>query len=463
MYFNYQFAGAGCASIAISLFMGGVLRAQHPNPPAGPFVSSEYKLGDFNGDGKTDIIYPSSPTEYAVAYSNGRTFDSCLRLSINYEQTAVCYDFNGDGRTDMLYRSDGAARVAISTGHGFKTWETWMASPRLPDDVRFADFNGDGMTDIIYASDNTAMVAISDSTRFELWTEWMPKPKFTWNSKLADFDNDGTADLIYESAQTGMVALSRKYRFDDWASWMPAPLYTQTAEIHDFNGDGFPDLIYRSAGAGMVALNDGGGRFLAWVQWKASNYPPQLQFADFNGDGRTDLIYRSAGFGMVATATPNNVFTEWGEWITTYDTTNAIADFNGDGKADLMRFRAGRPEIALSLGTRFEGFTNWSCGAIAAVDPGLRDVAGEICTDTRCAVSTDGSSLLVHLDLKHSSRAAVRMHDLLGNEVAAAPVREFAAGANDISVPMPVLPAGVYLCRVEFGAAAVVRTFVVMR
>lgn len=123
---------------------------------------SECAVGDFNGDGRTDFACWNGATAgtagpWSVLLSNGAGFDrqtwnNGLGSSSIFNFQCVVGDFNGDGLTDVsCYTSGGAWGVALSTGAGFVT-QGWTSSvaPNLPiyNQCLTGDFNGDGRTDI---------------------------------------------------------------------------------------------------------------------------------------------------------------------------------------------------------------------------------------------------------------------------------------------------------------------------
>ena len=110
--------------------------------------SSFWTYGDFNGDGRTDIIYYATPSDgsWKVKFSNGDgTFTDGPRFNVpdRYSSDPGYWDygdFNGDGRTDINYYtttgnrkvkfadSGGDLLVSITNGIGGTTSLTYTPS-----------------------------------------------------------------------------------------------------------------------------------------------------------------------------------------------------------------------------------------------------------------------------------------------------------------------------------------------
>lgn len=138
-------------------------------------------LGDFNGDGKTDIAYLSELlTSLNVMYGTGVGFTSPKAIStfsaipgsnnlgqINYVLSVT--DLNGDGKSDIAITGDQTGTVTsynyfsyISTGDEFSKGSSYIGNwtyfekghtRYLTDYVNRADFNGDGIYDMVSVND----------------------------------------------------------------------------------------------------------------------------------------------------------------------------------------------------------------------------------------------------------------------------------------------------------------------
>jgi hypothetical protein len=133
-----------------------------------PTVYHRIFAGDFNGDGKTDLLTWVNSHQWYVNYSTGTSFtysatpNSPITRIIDpdldeWNDNYTIGDFNGDGKSDILeyYSLDGGKQcinVYYSTGNGFyKESNVVNVSPILAGKFlydKFDDLNGDGITDI---------------------------------------------------------------------------------------------------------------------------------------------------------------------------------------------------------------------------------------------------------------------------------------------------------------------------
>ncbi|MEU6072168.1 FG-GAP-like repeat-containing protein [Micromonospora sp. NPDC047074] len=246
--------------------------------------------GDFTGDGRTDIIGQTADGTLTAWASTGdlsadyRLFSGATAIvgtgfSIGSMPRIIPGDFNGDGRTDLLGQlSNGTLRVWTSTGDlsadarlfagatrdvgtGFTTTEV----PR----ILTGDFNGDGRTDLIAQHADGTMKGYRSSGDLSMDMRLFPATFVAkvvgtgWQSSSipralpADIDGDGTTDLV--------------------------------AQLDDGRLRAF-----RSSGAltGDEPLFSGPFPFVG-TNWGATNRP-RILVGDLTGDGRADLIGQDA-------------------------------------------------------------------------------------------------------------------------------------------------------------------------
>ena len=184
---------------------------------------SNATVGDFNRDGRMDIAGRNNLGEWFVSRSTGTTPANSVFATAKWGQwsTATVWsdvqigDFNGDGRTDIAGRSSiGQWWVNRSTGTSFgatlyygnwSTGTTWS-------DVRVADFNGDGRDDIIGRTSIgqwwVAETAVTASFAMKLMGT-RTAPQSQWGELvIGDFNRDGRADLATRNTVTNTVWVS---------------------------------------------------------------------------------------------------------------------------------------------------------------------------------------------------------------------------------------------------------------
>jgi RHS repeat-associated protein len=125
------------------------------------WLASGYKLvlGDFNGDGMTDVltVHPSSTGKLYLA-TGASLIDSGYTTPAAWGRYQVMVgDFNGDGRMDLAliaansiggnYGPTTPHQIFLSTGTGFASAAS-IANPTGDAIVSVDDFNGDGVADL---------------------------------------------------------------------------------------------------------------------------------------------------------------------------------------------------------------------------------------------------------------------------------------------------------------------------
>jgi hypothetical protein len=175
--------------------------------PALPFsdaASGPFLVGDFNGDGKPDLVFASYSTTIYVGNGDG-TFASPIDVSACSGTVALgsvtnvaveVGDFNHDGRTDILCGTS----VLLSNGDGSFSAAGVVGSVPMETVVLVADFNRDGTSDVLLRrlSGNLAVVLGRGDGTFgsELALSYTLPPD-TYRKFLAgDFNSDGKIDLI---------------------------------------------------------------------------------------------------------------------------------------------------------------------------------------------------------------------------------------------------------------------------
>ncbi len=146
------------------------------------------EVGDFNGDGKDDIITfikgtksGSAANDVYVSLSNGTSFlpGKLWHGSFSWgSEIPMIGDFDGDGKDDIITfkRSAANVHVALSTGTKFGSPDLWHGNFCYPSqEPGVGDFNGDGSDDIIAFTRKEAgkvWVSLSSGSKFQPARTW---------------------------------------------------------------------------------------------------------------------------------------------------------------------------------------------------------------------------------------------------------------------------------------------------
>ena len=127
--------------------------------PTGVQAYTSYTVGDFNGDGKTDVMLTFDDVNGALYLSNGVDFvPTSFAVPVGWNRYHIqAADFNGDGRDDLALISPGGVgwkgsaddhQIYLSTGDGFVQSGTSITNGSNYNNAAIADWTGDGAPDI---------------------------------------------------------------------------------------------------------------------------------------------------------------------------------------------------------------------------------------------------------------------------------------------------------------------------
>ena len=226
-------------------------------------------VGDFDGDGRADILWRNGSTGDNYIYlMNGTVIaaEGFIRAVADQNwRVAGIGDFDGDGKADILWRHAGTGDNYIYLMNGTTIVGEGFIRTVADQDWRVAgvgDFDGDGKADILwrnsatgqnylYPMDGTAIKPSEGFIRTVADSNWEVKG-------VADFDGDGKADVVWRNGQTGENYL---YPMDATAV-KPSEGYLRTVAdlnwhivaVGDYDGDGKSDLLWRNISTGQNYL-----------------------------------------------------------------------------------------------------------------------------------------------------------------------------------------------------------------
>ncbi|CAF3693564.1 unnamed protein product [Rotaria sp. Silwood1] len=371
-------------------------------------------FGDFNGDGKADMVTANFGANTLSVLINTTTpgastptFSAATDFVTGTGAYAVALgDLNGDGKPDVAVADYDATSVSVffnTTTPGAVTptfsAKTDFTTGTNPASISFSDFNGDGKPDMVVSNygSNTISVFFNTTPSGNATPTFSAKTDFTtgtgpYSVSTGDFNGDGKSDIAVANYDATSVSVflntttpgnatpTFSAKTDFTAGTNPA-----SVAIRDLNGDGLPDLAVANYGSNSIstlmnttAPNASTPTFSAKTDFATESGPYMVALGDFNCDGRPDMAATnyttnkvSVYFNITTPGAAAPSFSSASNYtVGTAPSSVTFCDLNGDGKADLSVGNETTNNVSVFMNVMTLGVTPASFSAATAFGTG---------------------------------------------------------------------------------------------
>jgi hypothetical protein len=296
------------------------------------------QLYDVNGDGFLDVV-TDNDASIKIFYNQGlaRTFNATPQIiprAAGYNQGGEDFrvgDFNADGKPDLIYGTYYGDTVSdrvvlrLHNGAAGYTAANWGAAGteilfpipnQFPQSLDIADFDKDGNLDILSAGTDVTLFFGDGVNAASSEVDLLAAPAAGAEcAKFGDVNGDTFPDVVVTYWTSGSVTLLT----NDTAGGVTTQTFTlpgiqvDKCTMEDLDGDGFDDLIASSDATddyyimyadGAGGLDDGNIVTILPTTATISGRLPGI--GDLNGDGCKDLSFTPAGGSVQTQISYNN-------------------------------------------------------------------------------------------------------------------------------------------------------------
>jgi kumamolisin len=277
--------------------------------PVQPVVTNFISYsGDFNGDGKQDILWRNTQTgEVDIWFISGASVVSQAYvgiLGLEWKIAGIA-DFNGDGVSDIVWQNTVTGSFGIWIMHGSSYMGYGFASQGSQWSIAgVADLDHTGFADILWRNvESGDLVVWKSSPGLNFSSSYIGTASLDWRlAGAADLFGNGQMALIWRSLSSGEVVawqLSNNSVSAE-SSLGVVPLDWTIAGTGNFNGDGHQDILWYSHSNGSVVawMMNGFAVSPTWISQGSMSQDWQIRATpDVMGNGLNSILWSNIQTG----------------------------------------------------------------------------------------------------------------------------------------------------------------------
>lgn len=274
--------------------------------------------GDFNADGKLDLVAATPFSNAVYVFRNGSSapgsiffFGPTAFTTGSEPRKVTVADIDADGKLDIISSNQGANTISVLRNTSTASTISFEAKidftvASVPEDIAAADLDGDGKPEIAVSCSGSNVVSVLRNTSTTGVISFAAKTDLsagsgTWGVTIGDVDGDGKAEVVASNLGPNTVSVFKNNSTIGTLSFNTAANFSVASsprgiKLGDLNADGKPDVAvacYFSSSIVSVLKNTstpGSISFNETVNYNSAGGPGTVALADMNNDGLMDIM-----------------------------------------------------------------------------------------------------------------------------------------------------------------------------
>lgn len=404
--------------LILSFIIGSDVNAAGPTKlwsKAVGFQLMDVKIGDINGDGKSDVVVGPSEDKIEVIDNSGNLL--WAYPTGGWVWHVAIGDVDGDYQNDVVgYNSQQPHTIYAINSFGNLLWSYTLpvsgSGNEIAEHIGIADINGDGNNEVVVGPDSLNTLYVFDGSGNVLWTYSVGSGhEGIVSVKIGDIDTDGIKDIVvsygYRQTDRNGIAVLDGTGSVIWD--YTNLLRLGNADIGDLDGDNRNDIVVEEWDSGsnrkLYAISSYGEKI--W-EYPIGSWRNSIVITDIDKNGVNEVV---VGNDRKITVLSNDSGMLWTRSLPGYVSKVAVGDINGDGDNEIVAACCDNTVRALDINGNliweFSPETSGERGPACFRDLAIGDISADgipdivvICDDEKVYALTDvPQPVIIYVDV----------------------------------------------------------------